>query len=668
MSLLAANQRVAGRWVAGHGGYGQFGTEALVSARSMFASSKSAAPSGHFLRMPDVSMNQVMSTPTTQASKSTGTLDVPDWLGTQIASALVEAFGPEYADTDPMITLSTKPEFGDYQCNVAMSLAKKLKSKPRDVAENICEKLQVEDVFEPPEIAGPGFLNLRLKKEFFQKQLHMMFVDKERCAVAAATPPQRVVVDYSSPNIAKEMHAGHLRSTIIGDTLSRILEFRGHDVLRLNHVGDWGTQFGMLITHLSEQAPKALTGEETLDISDLVTFYKAAKVRFDSDTAFQTQAREEVVKLQAGDERALRAWQMLCKQSEVAFQKVYDLLMVDPRLEIRGESFYNPQLPGVIERLRSKGMLEESDGATCVFLEGYIGRDGTRQPTIVQKSDGGFMYSTTDLAAVAQRVNDERADRMLYVTDAGQKTHFDQIFEISRLSSVAPDHVSLEHVPFGLVLGEDGQKFKTRSGETVKLIDLLDEAVSRATSELQSRLETENRSETEEFVGQVAQAVGIGAVKYADLAMNRNSNYRFSYDKMLSLQGNTAPYMMYAYARIRGIQRKAIEKLKESGADTDTMLGSAEDFILETESEVVLSRHLFRFADVVRNVERDLLPSTLCAYIFELSSKFNQFYENCPVLGSSDALRTSRLALCELSASVLKLSLGLLGIPVLERF
>ena len=599
--------------------------------------------------------------------KAGTTLDMLDWLSGRVSEALVSAYGPEYADAPTLLTPATRPEFGDYQCNVAMGLAKKVKAKPRDVATAIVENLALDDVCEAPEIAGPGFLNLRLKRSFVQEQLRLMLADGERCAVPTAAPTQRVVVDYSSPNIAKEMHVGHLRSTIIGDSLARILEFRGHSVLRLNHVGDWGTQFGMLILHLSEQAPKALVGEEELQISDLVAFYREAKVRFDGDEAFQTQARKEVVKLQSGDEASLAAWRMLCSQSEKAFNRIYELLGVDERLEVRGESFYNSQLPGVLDALRDTSMLEESDGAQCVFLEGYVNRNGERQPLIVQKSDGGFMYSTTDLAAMAQRVKEEGAQRVLYVTDSGQASHFEQVFQIGHLSGLAPkEAVSLEHVPFGLVLGEDGKKFKTRSGDTVKLMDLLDEAITRTTADVRSRLESEGRTEDDAFVDGVARAVGIGAVKYADLAMNRQSNYRFSFDKMLSLQGNTAPYMMYAYARIRGIQRKAttahgIESLDLRGL-------SSEGLLLDAEQELNLARHLLKFGDVVRTVETTLMPNVLCDYIFELSGLFNQFYEGCPVMrAETDELRTSRLALCDLSASVLQVSLGLLGIETLER-
>jgi arginyl-tRNA synthetase len=363
---------------------------------------------------------------------------------------------------------------------------------------------------------------------------------------------------------------------------------------------------------------------------------------------------------------------MLCGQSEIAFNRVYELLSVDSRLQTRGESFYNPYLNGVIDTLRSAGMLEESDGANCVFLDGYTNRDGDRLPMIVQKSDGGFMYSTTDLAAVKHRVEEEKADRIIYVTDAGQSSHFDQVFQISRLAGLAPEGVSLEHVPFGLVLGEDGKKFKTRSGDTVKLMDLLDEAISRTRGVVLSRLEEDERSEDDDFVERLSRAMGIGAVKYADLAMNRQSDYRFSFDKMLSLKGNTAPYMMYAYARLRGIQRKTSAALAEKGENVDEVQDFSrllpENLILETDVELALAKHLLRFAQAVRDVEKELMPSTLCLYLFDLSAKFNKFYEECPVLNAgSDELRKSRLALCELSASVLKVSLGLLGLEAFDR-
>jgi len=594
-------------------------------------------------------------------------LDVHAWLEQRVKAALAdvaESYGvPAAADSAPMVVPATRPEFGDYQCNAALPLAKPLKAKPRDIAQALLERIQVDDVFEPAEIAGPGFLNFKLRNDFMCEQLRLMLASRDRCAVPTAPSVQRCVVDYSSPNIAKEMHVGHLRSTIIGDTLARILAFRGHNVLRLNHVGDWGTQFGMLITHMRETMPAALSGDDSasVDLEDLVAFYKQAKARFDAEPEFQKTSRAEVVKLQAGDEESLAAWRMLCQKSEIAFKQVYEMLSIDENLETRGESFYNSRLPGLVEELRGAGILQESDGAQCVFLEGYTNRDGKPMPMIVQKSDGGFMYSTTDLAALQQRATEEKADRILYVTDSGQATHFAQVFEIARKANLVGEHVSLEHVPFGLVMGEDGKKFKTRSGDTVKLVALLDEALVRARADITKRLEVDGREESEAEIEKIARAVGIGAVKYADLAMNRQSNYRFSFDKMLSLNGNTAPYMLYAYARIRGIQRRAM-----ANADGDLELDAP--FLINEPTELNLARQLVYLPQVIIEVERDLLPSRLCEYIYELATRFNQFYESCPVMNAETAeLKTSRLALCELTASTLRLSLELLGIDVLER-
>ncbi|EOD28352.1 arginine-tRNA ligase [Emiliania huxleyi CCMP1516] len=589
----------------------------------------------------------------------------------RLQAAMGSAFGGSYASSDPMLAVATKREFGDFQCNAALALAKPLGMKPRDAAAKLVEALEVSDLCEAPEVAGPGFLNLRLRNALLEQQLAVMAADASgRCAVPRAAEPLRTVVDYSSPNIAKEMHVGHLRSTIIGDTLARLLELRGHPVVRLNHVGDWGTQFGMLITHLRQTAPEVASGAAEAELSDLVAFYKAAKARFDAEEDFAAASRREVVALQSGDEASLAAWRSLCATSEAAFSKVYSALRVDERLVTRGESFYNPRLPSVLEDLEAGGLLQESDGARCVFLEGYTNRDGEPLPVIVQKSDGGFMYSTTDLAAIRQRVADEEARRVLYVTDAGQALHFQQVFEIARRAGFAPDSVSLEHVPFGLVQGEDGKKFKTRSGETVKLADLLDEALRRARAD--ARLEAEGREEGEEFVARVAAAVGIGAVKYADLAMNRQSNYRFSFDKMLSLTGNTAPYMLYAYARVRGIQRRAAAAASLDAPAADSAAG----FVLREPAEVNLARQLLRLGQVVSDVERDLLPSKLCEYIFELAGDFNRFYEaHLPSSPPAPALlrplnaapRRALLALCELTAAVLALNLRILGIEPLER-
>ncbi|MBM5798287.1 MAG: arginine--tRNA ligase, partial [Cyanobacteria bacterium K_Offshore_0m_m2_072] len=470
-----------------------------------------------------------------------------------------------------------------------------------------------------------------------------------------------VVVDFSSPNIAKEMHVGHLRSTIIGDCLARVLEFRGHAVLRLNHVGDWGTQFGMLITHLKQVAPAALETADAVDLGDLVAFYRQAKARFDDDEAFQTTSREEVVKLQGGDPLSLKAWGLLCEQSRREFQRLYDRL--DIQLSERGESFYNPYLPAVVDDLKTAGLLVIDDGAGCVFLEGVSGKDGKPLPLIVQKSDGGFNYATTDLAAIRYRLAaapaGDGANRVIYVTDAGQAAHFAGVFQVAQRAGWVAPQVRLEHVPFGLVQGEDGKKLKTRAGDTVRLKDLLDEAVERAEADLRRRLAEEGRAEDEAFIAHVATTVGIAAVKYADLSTNRITNYQFSFDRMLALSGNTAPYLLYAVVRIAGIARK--------GADAEAGPPPAAALTYTEPQEWALIRELLKLDAVIAEVEEELLPNRLCSYLFELSQVFNRFYDQVPVLKADEPARSSRLALCRLTAGTLKLGLGLLGIPTLER-
>jgi len=570
--------------------------------------------------------------------------------------ALVAAFGPDLAGTDPMLVPTSNPKFGDCQANLAMSLAKPLQQKPRDIASQIVEKLDVSDLCEPPAIAGPGFINLRFKTEYLENQLRAMQADP-RLGVAPDDRPQQVIVDFSSPNIAKEMHVGHLRSTIIGDSIARVQEFMGHDVLRLNHVGDWGTQFGMLITHLKEACPEALEAGSKVDIGDLVAFYKQAKKRFDEDDDFKTRSREAVVGLQSGDAIATQAWKALCEQSRQEFQKLYDRL--DITIQERGESFYNPLLADVVKDLESLGLLVENQGAKVVFAEGFTNKDGDPMPLIIQKTDGGYNYATTDLAAIRYRTGQDGAERVLYIVDAGQGNHFAQVFQVAAKAVWIPEGVELAHVPFGVVQGEDGKKFKTRSGDTVKLKDLLDEAVSRARADLEARIQTEARQETEAFIQDVAEAVGIGSVKYADLSQNRTSNYIFSFDKMLALQGNTAPYMLYAYVRVQGIGRKGDVDLNNLPAEARIHL--------EDDSEFALARHLLQLDEVLGEVAQDLYPNRLCQYLFELSQKFNQFYDRCSVLQAAEPQRTSRLLLCDLTAKTLKLGLSLLGIRVLER-
>jgi len=577
-------------------------------------------------------------------------------LKARFEQALAAAFGADYATTDPILVSASNPKFGDYQANVAMSLAKPLGKAPRAIAEQLVQHLQVEDVCQPVAIAGPGFINLTLKPEYLQAQLARIQADP-RLGVEKVVTPKREIVDFSSPNIAKEMHVGHLRSTIIGDCVARILEFQGQEVLRLNHVGDWGTQFGMLITYLREVCPQALTTSNAVELGDLVEFYKKAKVRFDSDDNFRETARQEVVRLQSGAEDSRNAWTLLCEQSRREFQVIYNLL--DIHITERGESFYNPLLAAVVEDLEQSGLLVEDTGAKCVFLDGFSNKDGNPLPLIVQKSDGGYNYATTDLAALRYRIQRDRADRIIYVTDAGQANHFAQVFQVARRAGWVPDSVELVHVPFGLVQGDDGKKLKTRSGETVRLRDLLDEAIARARQDLETRLRQEEREETEKFIAHTAQVIGISAIKYADLSQNRTSNYVFSYDKMLALQGNTAPYLLYAYVRIQGISRKG-------GIDFGH-LGAGTGIILNDETEFALAKHLLQLDEVLEHVSQDLQPNHLCQYLFELSQKFNQFYDRCPVLQVEEPLRTSRLLLCDLTVRTLKSGLSLLGIEVLER-
>lgn len=603
----------------------------------------------------------------------------------QVQSSLRVAFGDEWKSVDPLI-FPAKAAHGDYQSNVAMSLSKQLKLPPKDIASKIIDSIPYGDVLERADSTGPGFINLHLSNTFIQRRILRKLLDEStRCGILKTATPQRVIVDFSSPNIAKEMHVGHLRSTIIGDCLSKVLEFLGHDVLRLNHVGDWGTQFGMLIRYLKETYPEMIrldlntqAAAEQLNIGDLVEFYKAAKVRFDADPAFQSAARQEVVKLQAGDKENIQVWQAICEKSRKEFKGVYDLLGVN--IIERGESFYNPFLVSLVAELDAKGVVVNSEGAKCIFLPGYKNGDGTPMPMIIQKSDGGFLYATTDLAAIKHRTFNEKADRVIYVTDSGQAQHFAMVFDAAKTTKLLPQDrdVELTHVPFGLVLGEDGKKIKTRAGDSVKLKELLHEAVkiaeegfvARLTSSLDNnaaesgaavavatKLDQAQRAE----IAYKAKVMGIAAVKYADLAMNRESNYKFSFSKMLSLTGNTAPYMLYAFVRIKGIQRKAAEKfVSSSGSSFDIQLKevfrslSPSDILLLEAEEVTLAKQLLRFDEILLEVSDKLYPNKLCDYLFDLSQKFNQFYEKCPVVKApTKELQLSRTALCTVTSGIL---------------
>ena len=602
-------------------------------------------------------------------------LRIAQTLNGQLRAAMERAF-PEAAQQasaaghplDPQLAPASKPEFGDFQANGALPLAKPLGQPPRAIAQAIVAQLASEPAFAQlclePAIAGPGFINLTLRPERLAAEVGARLADPRLGVPVGANQGAGqgvsagpVIVDFSSPNIAKEMHVGHLRSTIIGDCLARVLEFRGHPVLRLNHVGDWGTQFGMLITHLKQVAPEALEHPDAVDLGDLVAFYRQAKARFDADEAFQATAREEVVKLQGGDPVSLKAWGLLCEQSRREFQQIYDRL--DIRLVERGESFYNPYLQKVVDDLSAATLLVTDDGASCVFLEGMSGKDGKPLPLIVQKRDGGFNYASTDLAAIRYRFSQagDGASRVIYVTDAGQASHFAGVFQVARRAGWIPQGASVEHVPFGLVQGDDGKKLKTRSGDTVRLKDLLDGAVQRAEADLRLRLAEEGRTEDGAFIQHVAHTVGLAAVKYADLSTNRITNYQFSFDRMLALTGNTAPYLLYAVVRIAGIARK--------GGDLEA--ATAAHLTFTEAQEWALVRELLKLDAVIAEVEEELLPNRLCSYLFELSQVFNRFYDQVPVLKAEEPARSSRLALCRLTTGTLKLGLGLLGIPTLER-
>ncbi|WP_341886480.1 arginine--tRNA ligase [Synechococcus sp. UW140] len=594
-------------------------------------------------------------------------LQIAHSLQQQLKAAIARAFPQAAADgeeLDPALGPASKPEFGDFQANGALGLAKRLGKPPRLIAEAIAAQLQLDNTFkqlcEPVQIAGPGFLNLTLKAEVLAAELHGRLEDPRlgvEKVINDINNSATIIVDFSSPNIAKEMHVGHLRSTIIGDCIARVLEFRGYRVLRLNHVGDWGTQFGMLISQLKQVAPEALNTADAIDLGDLVTFYREAKQRFDNDSEFQKISREEVVKLQAGDPVSLKAWGLLCEQSRKEFQKIYDTL--DINLQERGESFYNPKLQDVVDDLNRQGLLVTDDGARCVFLEGMLGKEGKPLPLIVQKSDGGFNYATTDLAAIRYRLgaDGDAATRVIYVTDAGQANHFSAVFQVAKRAGWIPAEATVEHVPFGLVQGVDGKKLKTRSGDTIRLKDLLEEAIEHCGTNLRNRLKEEDRNESEDFIQHVATTVGIAAVKYADLSTNRITNYQFSFERMLALNGNTAPYLLYAAVRIKGIARK--------GGSLD---GATPDKLIFTEpQEWALARQLLQLDVIISDVETELLPNRLCNYLFELSQSFNRFYDQVPVLKAEEPARSSRLALCNLCANTLELGLQLLGIQTLER-
>ena len=562
-------------------------------------------------------------------------------LKTALDQIIKEAFSQAGIEAAPMsVTEAGKPEFGDYQFNGAMALAKQLGKNPRQVAAEIVEKIDTTGIISQTEIAGPGFINLWINPAWIEERLQEAWTDK-RLSVQVKTESTKTVVDYSSPNMAKQMHVGHLRSTIIGDTLARLFGFLGDEVIRQNHIGDWGTQFGMLIAYLE------VSGEDAYSsLGDLEQFYKDAKVKFDSDPDFADMAREYVVKLQGGDSHCQKLWQQFIDVSLGHCEAVYETLGIALRREdVRAESSYNDTLPSVVEKLQTQGVLTESDGAQCVFME------GSEVPLIIRKRDGGFLYATTDLAAIWYRVHELGAKRISYVVDARQAGHFRQVFDTARRAGFVDDEVLLEHVSFGMMLDKSGRPFKTRDGGTVKLIDLLDEAVARAKTMIEER-DTQAIKEREK----VARIVGIGAVKYAELSVNRESNYIFDWDKMLSFEGNTSLYLQYAYARIQSIFRKY-----------DGVIGGT--MALQDPLEVRLGLMLLRFEDVLHGAARESMPHYISSYLYDLTTLFMKFYEQNPILKEEvpEALRESRLLLADLTARTIKQGLVLLGIEVLDR-
>lgn len=549
------------------------------------------------------------------------------------------------------ITESTQEKFGHYQCNSAMKIAKLEKSNPRTVAETLIKHLEKTPLTEKIWIEGPGFINISIHPHAIESRLQETLTCP-RLGIEKKKEHERVVIDFSSPNIAKEMHVGHLRSTIIGDCLARIFEFHGLDVVRLNHVGDFGTSFGMLIAYMKQFERDVVDGKKAATLQDLVAWYKSAKKTFDEDETFKKASQLEVVKLQSGEKEAVELWKTICEISRIAFREIYDLL--DIHLIERGESFYKDELKNIVDLLDQKGLVTISDGAKCVFLEGFKNREGNTLPLMVQKSDGGYTYDTTDIAALLHRVKDEKASRIIYVTDQGQSEHFHMVFALGEKAGIYdPSKVRLDHVGFGLVLGQDGKKFRTRAGDTEKLIDLLNTAIDEAKKILQER--------TKELSGEAlltaAKTLGLSAVKYADLSTNRMSDYVFSYDKMLKFEGNTAAFIMYSYVRVLGIERKInkdTESLKKSGKIT-----------LSHPSEISLGLHLTKFIEVLETCEETLLPNRLTEYLYLLAEKFNAFFRDCRVEGSEE--ETSRLLLCIATKQTLKKGLELLGIGTLER-
>ncbi|MGP1573203.1 arginine--tRNA ligase [Aggregatibacter segnis] len=576
-------------------------------------------------------------------------MNIQSILSEKIKQAMIAA-GAD-AQCEALVRQSGKVQFGDYQANGIMPAAKKLGLNPREFAQSVLDKAELQDIAEKTEIAGPGFINIFLKETWL--------ADKISCAVqdpklGVHNPEkQTVVVDYSSPNVAKEMHVGHLRSTIIGDAVVRTLEFLGNHVIRANHVGDWGTQFGMLIAYLEKMENEHAT---EMELSDLEAFYRAAKKHYDEDPVFAEKARNYVVKLQSGDEYCRTMWQKLVKITMQQNQHNYDRLNVTlTDKDVMGESLYNPMLPGIVEDLKKQGLAVEDDGALVVYLDEFKNKDGDPMGVIVQKKDGGFLYTTTDIAAAKYRYETLKANRALVFSDTRQSQHMQQAWLITRKAGYVPDSFQLEHKNFGMMLGKDGKPFKTRSGDTVKLADLLDEAIERAGVLISQK----STALSEQEKADVIEAVGIGSVKYADLSKNRTTDYVFDWDNMLSFEGNTAPYMQYAYTRIRSIFNRSQIALSEV---------EQAQLSITDEKERALAIKLLQFEEAVQVVGKEGTPHVLCAYLYELAGVFSSFYEHCPILNNDDQqVKLSRLKLALLTERTLKQGLDLLGIKTVEK-
>ena len=588
-------------------------------------------------------------------------------LAQRVHDAIVASFGPDHADADPLIRPSA---FADFQANVALPLGKRLGRAPRELAGELAARLDVADMCAEPEVSGPGFINFTLRDDWIAGQASQMLNDP-RLGLAPAPRPQTVVVEYSSPNVAKEMHVGHLRTTIVGDAIARVLEFAGHRVIRDNHVGDWGTPFGMLIEHLLDVG--ADSAEAALLTTDPNAFYQAARRKFETEPEFSERARSRLVRLQTGDPGTLAIWQRLVDISREYLHQIYARLGVSlTDDDIRGESFYNDMLADTVGELEERGIATESEGALCAFPAGFTGREGRPLPLIIRKSDGGYNYASTDLAAVRYRVDKLSCDRSVYVVGSEQALHFQMVFAVARGAGWIPAGVRFEHAQIGMVLGQDGNRLKTREGETPKLSGLLQEGVDRARGIL-DELDAAARFDPAELDA-VAEAVGIGAVKYADLSTARESAYLFDWDRMISFRGNTGPYLQYATARIRSIFRRAADAGTADAGTADAGTADADagarraGVAIAAAPERALALRLLSFGAMVTQLGETAEPHRLCAYLFDVASLFTTFYEECPVLKAEpESLRVSRLALCALTLDVLTMGLGLLGVPIPER-